>query len=395
MRFRRYEPINMMHNRPYARAVRQIIAGNRQAAENETAQIVGLPPRQREAMAQLSDTGLAVNIMSHHFRKANPPADLTPQLYLAHVDEIDRVNSLFQFLRCGRQILQFDPGLTTEFRHTDLDGMMAADIELPWDAFYLTFAGPDAPFSEELPIDGCMIYRDDLANNLIIAPFLADEEPWTGPRRHQSLILTLPLSGENDLPVALHQSAERLDDSVRMLGRSNFPAEFEHMVETILAACQSRKPLVERLLNLVGNALLFLAARPEDTVIGWQEGAPAGLVEKADAGGVGADKARQALLRDGFSKVRFFKLPGGQAGAASEGLVRPHWRRGHWKRQPYGPQGALRKIIRIRPYLTGSSPAEVNERGRIHIVRASDQRHSARPMSRPESQSSRAAEGAD
>jgi hypothetical protein len=34
---------------------------------------------------------------------------------------------------------------------------------------------------------------------------------------------------------------------------------------------------------------------------------------------------------------------------------RPHWRKGHLKSQPYGPQSSLRKIIWIQPYRTGAA----------------------------------------
>jgi len=34
--------------------------------------------------------------------------------------------------------------------------------------------------------------------------------------------------------------------------------------------------------------------------------------------------------------------------------LRPHWRKGHLKSQPYGPNHSLRKIIWVQPYRTGN-----------------------------------------
>jgi hypothetical protein len=39
----------------------------------------------------------------------------------------------------------------------------------------------------------------------------------------------------------------------------------------------------------------------------------------------------------------------------AESHLRPHWRKGHLKSQPYGPKQSLRKIIWLQPYRTGQS----------------------------------------
>lgn len=36
---------------------------------------------------------------------------------------------------------------------------------------------------------------------------------------------------------------------------------------------------------------------------------------------------------------------------ASHGEIAPHWRRGHFRMRPYGPQQSLRKVILIAPML--------------------------------------------
>jgi hypothetical protein len=41
--------------------------------------------------------------------------------------------------------------------------------------------------------------------------------------------------------------------------------------------------------------------------------------------------------------------------AEAESHLRPHWRKGHLKSQPYGPKQSLRKIIWLQPYGTGQS----------------------------------------
>jgi hypothetical protein len=41
----------------------------------------------------------------------------------------------------------------------------------------------------------------------------------------------------------------------------------------------------------------------------------------------------------------------GEPSLPTGATVRPHWRRGHHRRQPYGPQASLRKVIFIKPVL--------------------------------------------
>jgi hypothetical protein len=39
--------------------------------------------------------------------------------------------------------------------------------------------------------------------------------------------------------------------------------------------------------------------------------------------------------------------------------LQPHWRAGHWKRIPYGPKGALRRLGFIETYHVGTTPPNV------------------------------------
>jgi hypothetical protein len=43
----------------------------------------------------------------------------------------------------------------------------------------------------------------------------------------------------------------------------------------------------------------------------------------------------------------------GEPGDPGDRKIRPHWKRGHIKSQPYGPRQSLRKVIWLQPYQTG------------------------------------------
>lgn len=48
----------------------------------------------------------------------------------------------------------------------------------------------------------------------------------------------------------------------------------------------------------------------------------------------------------------------GNGGAGTGSGVKQHWRRGHYRMQPHGPQSSLRKVIFMRPQLIGSAQAD-------------------------------------
>jgi len=75
-------------------------------------------------------------------------------------------------------------------------------------------------------------------------------------------------------------------------------------------------------------------------------------------------KLQSKLNAEGYTLVHLvseeleFRGPGG-----GDGTIKPHWRRGHWREQAYGPRFSFRKRILIKPMLVNGrdvcSPLEV------------------------------------
>ena len=77
----------------------------------------------------------------------------------------------------------------------------------------------------------------------------------------------------------------------------------------------------------------------------------------------------------GYAPVRLFGAEVGQRppleGTGGAGpTITAHWRRGHWRRQAFGPGRTERKLIRIRPVWVGAGPAgsAEGEPGRAYQV---------------------------
>lgn len=88
----------------------------------------------------------------------------------------------------------------------------------------------------------------------------------------------------------------------------------------------------------------------------WLAKSPGEKGEKA------ARRVKEAFHQVKFTKEITVRKPTqGEPGDPTGRTVAPHWVRGHWKMQPHGPNGSLRKRILIRPYLVHAARAnEIN-----------------------------------
>jgi hypothetical protein len=131
--------------------------------------------------------------------------------------------------------------------------------------------------------------------------------------------------------------------------------------------------LLKQGLALVVNCLLYLGVAPEDQEDGWSDTADPHLVEQAKSGlKPGTRKtAERTLVNQGYIKVKFI---GHQFASSTEGqefgqsgrTVATHFRRGHFRNQPYGPERSMRKVIFIPPVVVNQGQGDVP--GRIYEV---------------------------
>jgi len=117
-----------------------------------------------------------------------------------------------------------------------------------------------------------------------------------------------------------------------------------------------RYPVYREALKLVVNALCYITAYPEDIGTIWPEGTPSSLKTKADTGiGKESSRAKSKLASMGYVPVHICgkRIEDQRTKISSPTGTHPsaHWRRGHWRNQPYGQGRSLRKIIWMMPVL--------------------------------------------
>lgn len=359
-----YAPVYLANKRPYGKAMRAIAEGRRSDAERELKQISQDDPVNLSDIELVQRVGSVAFDIDQHERSAK-----------SFFDELLTILPLCVWSLSGRRIIQFDSALTTEFQHTDVDGMMLSDLSLPWQSFYIAFDGPDAPNAGGMPIDGVIVStvdpdsEDNEEENalLMLRPLMKPTEPWTSNDRQTTWTLIANGKDERDLSSELSDSArDMLEITGGMQSKtavSALPAEKRGDLLSYTMDQAKYPQMLERVINLCVNALLYLSQQPSMDEV-WQDGSPQKLVEKTREGGRKGEKATRELVYAGWAQIHRLGVPAQQ----SDQNVRAHWRRGHWRRQPYGPRKALRKLIRIAPVIVGGNRGEANRQARVTRV---------------------------
>lgn len=340
------------------------------------------------------------HILMTHYNEAleELPLDQRPSTMDIMFDELNRSVTYGAFCTHGRNIFDFDSELVAMFRRTDVADVPASSIRLPYNILYLSFGRQEAmDLGGGWFVDGAYVYvqlaegktylhidiatvSDDSASPARPTDFI------TNPDKRYHLLFNISqdkpidmvLTEALDEEVTTIKASSSVDDHVADLadeaetygmGVSSAAGEGS---ERRAKALQEGFSVFRQAVNLVVNALFFLTAYPDENVLDWPEGAPKRLTDKADHGKTAKEKQRaeSKLVPIGFTRVRFCKLPHrykDDTAAQAVGSGRQHWRRGHWRNQPYGEKRKLRKLIWILPVIVNRD-ADDETTGRIYTV---------------------------
>jgi hypothetical protein len=276
------------------------------------------------------------------------------------------------WVRFGRQIFELSPGLVEAFRLTDVKNASFEGLHLPYRSFFLHFGlQPDLVFDDSSRlspeyVDGAYILQTG-AGTITVELTLtrpAGEVASHLPGLHISIDPVLARLGAED---AMNQA---IDNSLSM-GYGNIP-QLDPMYEAeALRLQEAARSVLTKAASLISNALFYLSEPQDDLTLKYEEGAPPALVKRALQGKPGQQQqAKQALNTEGYAFVRYcgahFSRHGANDGSSSE-LTKAHWRRGHWRNQPHGPQLTLIKRVWIRPVLV-KAEANTSDVGRVYTV---------------------------
>ncbi len=294
----------------------------------------------------------------------------------------------------GRNTYVLAPSLVSMLDHTDLASVHAGDIRLPFGSIYVSFG---EAFDARLPgppnqIDGAYVSLTNpdhlqilvTSRRLDTRPDRSNQWPFSrdlyyfvplkfsDAERSFASILDAAIGTEIKIVPDLTEPGpdmffERPDGQhvvvhdVRYLSEAETTAFAEEGLSTF-----------RRTLGLIVNALCYMTAEPQDSVVDYPADIPPDLAVaiKSTKPAI-RDRAKAELLNQSFSVIRLVgsRIPEvtNKRAGSDGGVLQPHWRRGHWRRQPYGSPRTEIRLIWIKPTIVRADRGEP-EVGHVYDV---------------------------
>jgi hypothetical protein len=219
-----------------------------------------------------------------------------------------------------------------------------------------------------LRINLCGTWKEELENKPL--------KKWYS-RGKECYDLRIPASNY-DLPLeeaiknALQTDIDDLRKAESSLIANNVPFVEAKSSDSFINAHYQNRESYTKALSLITNALCYLTAYPHDKKLIWQHGSPIKLVNQANSSKITEKTRATSKLKSlGFTIIHqigdeFGEYSVNNKSEESNVNRRVHWRRGHWRMQPYGANHSLRKLIWITPVRVGVNSED--EVSRIRIV---------------------------
>ncbi len=277
-----------------------------------------------------------------------------------------------QFLLNGKQIFDMDQALMEQLMLTDLGDSTLRDWNPVYDCFYLRLGkqeGAALPFLDgaQQHLEGAFIavtpydVPGEVSGNRIKIGMTTVKDDGT-PTEWPAFFLDI-LPKEQSLPIVDCFDAAISRRIANFSGQQQDPSVVGGLMAGInrLRAELARESgdLMKGAMQLVVNALFYIETMGKDVGIkGPGRDIPTSLAEQWESTPNRRHKLEQALTRDGYSIVRHVGREFAQGRPTGSGTVSTHWRRGHYRDQPYGPQKSLVKRVWIKPTIIAAEQAD-------------------------------------
>lgn len=278
--------------------------------------------------------------------------------------EMQGVLAWSQWVINGRRIVSVTETLVHAFEHSKCGDLRIADVLIQESgSLYLHFEGKmhdPIELGDGATIEGAyVISAPQQALRVVLCARMGHGKPALNQWRER-YDLRIPanlfdLSADEAIDLAL---AEDLTDIQAVREKVSAQPAFNSVaaVDALMQRMQEGHAAYKKTLHLVLNALAYLKHYNEDSRSDWPAAAPERLVKQVQNGTPKeVARAQSKLWALGFIPVTYLGDEFAQTleRNSPHGSVRAHWRMGHWRSQPYGPQSSLRKIIWIRPTRIG------------------------------------------
>lgn len=275
-----------------------------------------------------------------------------------------------------RKLIHVHPELTDAFMHSDCGDMRISDVLAPDDpSMYVHFGPREEPsltWGAGHHFEGAWVFPHPLATRVVLcsrsAPGVPPLDRWQERYDLRIRGAHLGVAADEAIDLALADDLEDLRQAGKAIEKIGGPgfARNRGDVELLIHRQSQGIESFRMAVRLLLNAMAYLKTERSDDAPGWPLDSPERLIEQAGNLSVKLRERAQSKLW-GLSIVplqllgsEFARAVHQQRGAPG-GLRRAHWRRGHWRNQPHGPQFSLRKLIWIRPQLIAATLSSETE----------------------------------
>jgi hypothetical protein len=279
-----------------------------------------------------------------------------------------------RFEKAGSNIFHFKKELLELLEKTDVSDIQIGQIKFPYNNFYISLRelGKILPtnISKDAIIDGVYVsFTDDSKEELIYKYHISfhicgysESKKDVEFKFNVQDIMELPsgLTFTNETATITDAIAEVhkiMTDTLESNTRD--PKEIEREVNYQLEEYK----LLKDNLNLMVNCLLYLSSDKPDIESKFADGLPVNIKNKIEKANTKhrRELAESEAKKFGYTKIKlvgnsFTKKTSNNNTKTSD--VSPHWRRGHWRNQPFGKELTETKIIWIKPTIVNKEKGE-------------------------------------
>lgn len=277
------------------------------------------------------------------------------------------------FEKGGSNIFHFKKELLELLQKTDVSEIPIGAIKFPFDNFYISLRELGKALSTTVAsdsiIDGVFIsFTDDSKEGLIYQYHISlhicgySESNKDLEFKHNiPNIMELPSgltfeNSESTITNAISEVHKIMKDTLEYDKREK--EEVEKEINSQLEAYT----LLKDNLNLIVNCIIYISSDQPDIETKYVDNLPFDLKNKLERANT---KQRKELVEKeakqlGFSKIKLVGKSFSKTTNNSNktGEVSTHWRRGHWRKQPYGKELLEIKLIWIKPTIVNKEKSE-------------------------------------
>lgn len=278
-----------------------------------------------------------------------------------------------RFEDAGSNIFHFKQELLELLEKTDVSEIQIGQIKFPFTHFYISLRELKKPLftdiSKDTIIDGVYVSFTDDSNKELIYKYdisfhicgYSESEKNDEFKRNVQNIMELPsgltfINEKSTITDAIAEVHKIMTDTLESKTRK--PKEIEKEINYQLEEYK----LLKDNLNLMVNCLLYLSSIKPDIETKFAEGLPIHIKNKIEKANTKHRKeiAENEAKQFGYSKIKFIGNSFTKTTTSNNNTseIAPHWRRGHWRHQPFGKELAETKIVWIKPTIVNKEKGD-------------------------------------